>query len=477
LILFLAWNLAMVIVMYLASETADLNRIYYGVDWQGKTCHTGDMEGLKNQYWPNPYYYQSLGAVCLDSCPGTNTSMTASGSLVGDGTLLCVCNNQLTVGQTGDTVIDTDNGAAYTKGYTAATTVSNSITNTNANYLGDLCGTTEAARKGYVSVEATAENIAYLYPYTPVGIAAAGTNSHYSTPGALYGKFNVPVCNYVYKTMEALYRCMPYLTTEEMTALFNPGSGAQGANSDFQQYFDSGSDLATALISDIGICWYVILACIGIAFFSGMMYLSTMKYCATCIVFTGLIGAILSITLVVGAFYYYWRELVKQTEVTPQLATYDNDVTNANIALAFLIFFGVVDLIVTCTVLCMCKQIQVACEVLKLAADGVMDMPILILYPVGEGIATILAVVVWCYGAAFIATAGDITQNSVYGYSEYTYSDNLQAYAVMWLFELFWVTEMIASTGFMVVAFCFCIWFFTPIPDGTKIKTPILKVV
>jgi len=280
------------------------------------------------------------------------------------------------------------------------------------------------------------------------------------------GKVNVPVCNYMYKTLNVLGRCVPYLTVDEMQSLFSTSSESCASppcgTNDLSSYLTGTSEYVSNAIADLGKCWHVILSCVLIAFIIGLLYLTLMKYCATCIVFSGLVCVIVSITTVTAGLYFYYDHLKEQTEITPQLATYDNDVFNRDLCLGFTIAFAVIDAITICIVLCMCKQIAAACTVLSLAADGVMDMPMLIFYPVGSGILLIVGIVLWVYGALFIATAGEITINSVYGYAEYTYDDTLKGMGGYWLFGLLWITEFTTSVGFMVVAMCFCIWFFTP---------------
>jgi len=289
---------------------------------------------------------------------------------------------------------------------------------------------------------------------------------------------NVPVCNYMYKTLPVLGRCMPYLTYDEMTALFSTTSCASPpcGSDDLSEYFSGPSEFVSTLTADLAKCWYVVLAASGFALVWGLLFLVFMKYCATCVIFTGLVMVITGLSLITLVFYYVYTELKKTTEITPQLDSYDNDVLSMQICLGVTIAFAAIDAIVVCIVLCMCKQIRVACKVLELAADGVMDMPVLIAYPVLEALMLCGGLVIWMYGAVYIATAGDISQNEVYGYGEFAYDDTLKGMAAYWLFGLLWITEFATSVGFMVVAMCFCIWFFTEKSDENN-KIPVRKFV
>ena len=48
------------------------------------------------------------------------------------------------------------------------------------------------------------------------------------------------------------------------------------------------------------------------------------------------------------------------------------------------------------------------------------------------------------------------------------YSDELQRVFLFWLFAFFWITAFIEATGFMVLAFCVCMWFFSPRPADAE---------
>ena len=422
----------------------------------------------------------------------TNASVTPTNTTTYNANdhLVCTCNNQLTVGQTGN--IKTTSDALWlglksecSQSFPTAHTVENSV-NTTTAYLGSLCNAADAKANGYVTINNDACNNYLLHDYLPIG-ALSSANAYYSDASSpLYGKFNVPVCNYMYKTTKVLGRCMPFLTQAEMSELFSvtgDGVDTNGTSTGFAGSLSGYTEQASEMISDISKCWYIILTCVLIAFCMGMTYLCLMSWCAQCIVFSGLVLCITTVGAFCGALYYYWIELDERTTITPQLATYDNDVQNANICLGFLILFCVIEGIVTCMVVCMCSQIRLACTVLELAADGVMDMPILIFYPIAESIGTMCAVTVWCFGAAYIATAGDVKQEAIYGYAYFEYDDTMQYIMWFWLFGLFWITEFIAAVGFMVVAMCFCIWFFTPEPkesenaQDVKNKPPTLKVI
>jgi choline transporter-like protein 2/4/5 len=55
----------------------------------------------------------------------------------------------------------------------------------------------------------------------------------------------------------------------------------------------------------------------------------------------------------------------------------------------------------------------------------------------------------------------------LYGYAEVEFDSELQGAFVYWLFGFLWIAEFASAVGFMVVAFCFAMWFFAPIKGGS----------
>jgi len=110
----------------------------------------------------------------------------------------------------------------------------------------------------------------------------------------------------------------------------------------------------------------------------------------------------------------------------------------------------------------MCKQINTAIHLVKLAAECLQDLPILLIYPILNACLAATFIVLWAYVAAYLASCGDLTANATYGYSEWAYDETTTYAFLYWLFGLLWVLEFALAVGFTCVAFCFCCWFFTP---------------
>ena len=68
---------------------------------------------------------------------------------------------------------------------------------------------------------------------------------------------------------------------------------------------------------------------------------------------------------------------------TPQLSTYDKDVRNQGFALFCFILALIAFLCHTALIVCLRERVSVACRVLSLAAESMIDMPYLVFYPIG----------------------------------------------------------------------------------------------
>lgn len=130
---------------------AAYRRIYYGSDYRGTVCNSGDMEGKTGQYWPNPLYYKQVGSICLDSCPTHNSGNTTEGNVTSanqttvwdpDAYIVCTCNNQLTIGQSGNTpTSDYSTELTCSQNYPTAHLVENSLNSSDTvTFLQFFCG-------------------------------------------------------------------------------------------------------------------------------------------------------------------------------------------------------------------------------------------------------------------------------------------------------------------------------------------------
>ena len=95
----------------------------------------------------------------------------------------------------------------------------------------------------------------------------------------------------------------------------------------------------------------------------------------------------------------------------------------------------------------------------------------LIFYPLGNIFNLLCFFAMFVAGSLFIASAGTIKYESIYGYAEVEFDDTLQGAFVYWLFGFLWIAEFASAVGFMVVAFCFAMWFFAPKKGGATART------
>jgi choline transporter-like protein 2/4/5 len=271
-------------------------------------------------------------------------------------------------------------------------------------------------------------------------------------------------------------RCIPWLDYSVMLTMFCGASSTATGDSgcptdDLSEEFSGIAAFFEEAIADIATAWYVIAASAGIALVIGFMYLFFMEKCATCVVMCGLFGTILGTAAMTFAFYVEYDHLKDRVDTTPQLATHEEDERNMYICMAFAIIFAIACAIVTCVVICFCKQVCVAAKLLECGADAIMDMPMLIFYPLGNIFNLLCFFAMFVAGSLFIASAGTITYNGTYGYAEVEFDDTLQGAFVYWLFGFLWIAEFASAVGFMVVAFCFAMWFFAPKRGGATART------
>jgi len=170
--------------------------------------------------------------------------------------------------------------------------------------------------------------------------------------------------------------------------------------------------------------------------------------------------------MMVGALYINYQNVTEVVEYIPQLATYDNDVFNQKISMGFLVIAGILWGCHTCMIVCLRERVAVACRILSLAAECLTDMPYLVFYPLGQAVFIILFFALFASVSVLLASAGTLEDHYQYGVHVMAWDDDLRNVFAYWLFGFFWTTAFIEATGFMVLAFCVCMWFFAPRPEG-----------
>jgi hypothetical protein len=153
--------------------------------------------------------------------------------------------------------------------------------------------------------------------------------------------------------------------------------------------------------------------------------------------------------------------LGEQLNEEPQIATYDAVQRNMYVCYVFGGIFAALFLAIFCTAVCCMSTICTATTLVSLASEAFLDFPYLIFYPAAQIFALLCLVVLWSIGAALLASSGEQSTEAVYGTSEWTYTDYQKYMMWYWLFGLLWLGELMVACGFMIVSFCFGIWFFS----------------
>eukprot|EP00658_Telonema_sp_P-2_P068059 TRINITY_DN569_c0_g1_i14.p1 TRINITY_DN569_c0_g1~~TRINITY_DN569_c0_g1_i14.p1 ORF type:complete len:814 (-),score=155.91 TRINITY_DN569_c0_g1_i14:260-2701(-) len=505
LLVFMAFLFGLCYVAGVAWNDGDYYRILYGTNWKGDACGRGANEGYKHQYWPNVLYYKELGSVCLDGCPSASSSDATTGIVADDSSfsftdgysyqVVCTCNPQIAEGNPNCGYTSSSNSPSdcTTNSYKQVSDSQTSGTTWDtATQMGTQCSVSDVASRGYFkstlfyqSGQTNSDSADYFWEkfvgkytydqcwsYSNAGTACSGGNWINTLNNAEY-KMNIPMCNVMYRTKNIFNRCIPWLSYNTMVSLFCSSSSDCPTNS-LSDHFSTASSFFEEAIADIATAWYVILASVGIAIVMGFIYLYFMQKCAKVIITSGLFLVIFGLAFVTFAFYKEYTSLDDRVNTTPELATIDEDKRNRDICLAFGIIFGLLTFIMLCVVMCFAKHIRVAGALLQCAAESIIDMPMLVTYPIFEVLVFSVVAVAFIFGALLLASSGTSSVDAIYGYHEVEYDSGLQRALLYWLFGFLWLAEFCSSIGFMVVAFCFGLWFFAPMQvdeQGIQSKT------
>eukprot|EP00656_Telonema_subtile_P028519 TRINITY_DN30_c0_g1_i3.p1 TRINITY_DN30_c0_g1~~TRINITY_DN30_c0_g1_i3.p1 ORF type:complete len:840 (-),score=167.69 TRINITY_DN30_c0_g1_i3:303-2822(-) len=493
LLVFIAFLVGMCYVAGLAWTDGDYYRILYGTNWKGDACGRGaNSGGFVNQYWPNVLFYKELGSVCLDSCPDSTPSSQTTAIVAGDSSfaftdtysyqVVCTCNVQIAEGN--PNCGTSSSSTACTGQTTVADSVTSALAWNTATQMGSKCSA--AGDKGYfletlTYTSATTDGdtaanfwtkfvptFTYDQCYTSSKAGTScGSGTFVNTLNSAEYKMNVPMCNVQYRTKEIFNRCIPWLSYSSMVSLFCSDSGDCPTDSLSEEFNSIGAFFEEAF-ADIGKAWYVILASVGISIVIGFLYLYFMQKCAKCVIGSGLFLVLCGLAFVTFAFYKEYNKLDDRVNTEPELATIDEDKRNRTICAVFGIIFALTLGIMMCVVICFTKQIRVAGALLQCAAEAIIDMPLLVIYPLWEVLFFMLICVAFIFGTLLLASSGDDNLDQIYGYHSFEYSASTQRTFVFWLFGFLWIAEFCASVGFMVVAFCFALWFFAPMRKPTE---------
>lgn len=480
LLVFIAFFIGMAYVFFEGVSNGNVNRLLYGTDWSGTACgdSSSGTEAYDNQYWPNPLYaYDTsgnpmMGSVCLDSCP-TNSNSTGMDM----DHIICSCNTDLTTGR-GTSYMT----AAYQSWgqYVDVDETEVSLNSSGTSMLALDCNsgsscTTSGCTKGpnWVRYDNPTDEMittntnltktlfyhmpnSWISPYMGYSGTGYGQNN--------VNKYMIPNCMYAYETYEIMNRCIPRLDStmwENFCGNTSSTSGYCPDISEYDTYMNSFAEIGGNALADLRVTYPVILGSFGFAILFGFLWLYFMEKCATCVVWTVIILAMIMTGLVAAVCFLFGYDLSLRCAIEPQLVSYDADLRNMYISYVFGGIFAALWLIVTCVAVCACKQITEASRLTALASEAFLDFPYLLLYPAVQVMALFAVISLWALGGALLASSGDQTISAVYGSASWAFNDNLQYMMWYWLFGGLWLLELVLACGFMIVAFCFAMWFFS----------------
>lgn len=289
---------------------------------------------------------------------------------------------------------------------------------------------------------------------------------------------------------------------------------------------------------DLARAWWVILVCaVGVSLVLGFSFVTLLKYCTGCMVWSTILLCLLLLTLLTG-FFYYLAGLInyvvppsvqEQLKAVPGVDALLDSFTSglgtvsglvpqsldgsdpqsyqstyaiiAYTSTAFLI-------IVLCIVIAARKSISTAVDVLKLGAEALRATPTLVIFPFTSVVALTLFLCWWVFIAACLASAGSITPGAAYsdvqaGAVAYATSVGLSANSTLALlsnpainttsvaftessitsylliyhfFGLLWTASFIQGVASLTVAGAVAGWYFSQLPKGSEDDPELAKL-
>lgn len=337
------------------------------------------------------------------------------------------------------------------------------------NYKDQMCGVdTEVAGQPYLYYCLDPGSTTMLSLEFPICVAACASSNATSIECPSWdptetGLISVP-------TYEAeLYAgklCMPTspLLKEQLT-------GNSTLTSNYQKLVNA--------VDSIERAWLLLLITFALSVFAGFAFLFMLRECAKPIVY-------LCILLVLGAslgfggyFVYRAQDAIQESETLgashESEAFADNREYQLYIGIA-LLAFGVLFFFVAC---CCCKNaIEVAIAVIEESCNVLFEMPSLLLQPLFEVIVKGVASLFLAYGLLLLVTCGEsVPQDLMVGtyvvkgiYRKFEWTDEQKYMMLFWIFNLFWIQELIVAIGLFVIAYSTVLWYFTPKDPETHHK-------
>ena len=278
-------------------------------------------------------------------------------------------------------------------------------------------------------------------------------------------------------------------------------TGSAKSNPIYDQ-LNSSWQLVSRWIGDVEKSALPVLICGGLfAIILGFVWLLLLKYCAGFFVWISIILVLL--TFAIGTLYLSWRgELIDSDQITSVLdkagvtnenaANVDTFIDEAGFekeqdqvkfwAIAAYIFL-VMDILIVLLLVFLCSRIKIAVGIIREASKAVQAMPFIIAFPVLPTFCILSLVTYWVIAAAYIASSGDISLETVegtfndgesYGLAEYS-DKKLNNYMMMYhLFGLLWTNQFLQALGYMTIAGSVAEYYWT-LDKSTMRRLPIFR--
>jgi hypothetical protein len=396
-----------------AIQNGDYRLILYPLDYDGNVCGTEkgqtDMTDYPYLYYVNDY----SGGVCVKECPNL-ANLTDEYTLVTYDGLYQV------------------NGSYITE---------EDIAIADYSYNNDTLSCTEKA----------------CYPY-------GDPEMSYKSDGVNRG---AGFAYYALDTYEVMWRCVfRDEATDKLDAIVNPNNdnftqdviGMATQNENIKQ----GYDLWTNLFGDLWVTRYFILALgFGAPLVVGFLYAFMMRLPGVLPIMVWVsifatIGIVFAGAWYAGDTAKQWKAEDPQTFTDDEIkvATYGSYVLYAVGGLLVLLF------------LFMRKRIQLAMGCVKETSKAVMKMPLIILFPVLQGLGFMVFMIAWTVYAVNLASMGDFKTNEFAAGNvqitvrTFEFSDFIVKCGWYMLFCFFWSGQFILALGEIIFAMAVSKWYF-----------------
>jgi choline transporter-like protein 2/4/5 len=379
-----------------------------GMDWRGKACGVGTLAEYSHQAWTNPLMANiAAGAICVKDCksPSKNAEVSTH-------ELRCICNTKY-----------------WPKLFGA--------TASRSQALIDECNKPEAKRLGYFTKNVNADDP--LRQQASTGVA---------------GGVDQP-CAFLYRTKWAMRKCVPWLSAGAVKTVVTQGNPKKVSTQDhIVSWLETTTEMASTFMTDAASSVHIFWVCALIAILLSLIMLTLLARCTGLFIrFIQCCFFALFVMFIVATVAAWWEfnRYSERLDVVPQLTTYQEDTQSKYVFLGFFLTGIILSLMHACLSVFMCKHIDAAQSIIKLAAESFSHTSQILLYPIVHVLAFVTLLLFWIIGAVLLYSAGDITV-AANGVASLVHTEWMRSSAVAYLIGLIWFTAFLNAMGYMIVA-------------------------